>query len=205
MKKIVVVAVGVLLCLAGVAAPALAEDQSINFGGMGLFGPDVSASVFYAEYERMLNDNHSMFIRLGSLDYDYDDGWYEEEGDGPGVDFGIRRYASGDGMKGFFIGGTVGIWTTDWSYIDRDYPSSGNPYYSGEGSSTALKIDFEVGGRIPMGSSNVSFIPSFHIGSFISIDDECSSTVPGFIGQDCGNESEVGFYGLLGLALGVAF
>ncbi len=202
MKKIVAVAVGVLFCLAGAAAPALAQDQSINFGGMGLFGPDVSASVFYAEYERMLNDNHSMFIRLGSLDYDYDDGWYEEEGDGPGVDFGIRRYASGDGMKGFFIGGTVGIWTTDWSYIDRDYAPA-SQYYSGEGSSTALKIDFEIGGRIPMGSGNVSFIPSFHIGSFIGIDDECNSTsVPG---ADCGNESEVGFYGLLGLALGVAF
>ncbi|HAK59412.1 MAG TPA: hypothetical protein DCO77_03375 [Nitrospiraceae bacterium] len=200
MKKIVVVAVGVLFCLAGVSTPALAEDQSINFGGMGLVAPDLSASVFYAEYERMLNDNHSLFFRLGSLDYDYDDGEYKEDGDGPGVDFGIRRYFSGDGMKGFFIGGTVGIWTTDWTFSEPTAPLVDQ---AGEGSSTAAKIDFEVGGRIPMGSGNVWFIPSFHIGTFVSLDDECNST--SLPGASCTVESEVGFYGLLGLALGVAF
>lgn len=204
MKKIVVVAVGVLLCLAGVAAPgaALAEDNSINFGGMGIVAPDASGSVFYGEYERLMNKNLSLFVRLGSLDYSYDDGEYTEDGDGPGIDVGVRRYSSGDGMKGFYFGGAVGIWTTDWTYTDTYYVTT-SPYYSGKGDSTALKVDFEIGGRIPMGSSNWSFIPSFHIGSFIGVDDECNSTsVPG---ADCGVESEVGIYSLLGLGFGVEF
>lgn len=204
MKRLVVVLFGVLLSTALTAFPgsAFAKDNSINVGGVGMVGPDLSASVFLVEYERLMGNGISMFGRLGSLDYDFDDGWYKEEGDGPGFDIGMRKYMGGDRMKGFYIGMTIGLWWTEWTYTDTDYAPS-SQYYSGEGESTAVKVDFEVGGRFPLGESSVSLIPSFHIGNFFSIDDTCTSTsVPG---ADCGAESEVGFYGVFGLALGIGF
>ncbi len=205
MKRIMVLVFGALFVLAVTALPApasAAQDNSINIGGVGLAGPDLSASAFLVEYERHLGSGMSVFGRVGVLDYSFDDGWYKEDGDGPGFDIGIRKYMGSGTMKGFYLGGTVGIWTTSWTFTDADY-STFSPYYSGKGDTTALKVDLEIGGRFPLGSSPVSLMPSFHLGNFFNVDSTCTSTsVPG---ADCGNEGEVGFYGLLGLSVGIAF
>jgi len=205
MKNIIALVCGVLFALVVMALPgpvSAAQDNAINIGGLGLVGPDLSASAFIVEYERHLGSGMSVFGRVGVLDYSFDDGWYKEDGDGPGFDIGIRKYMGSNRMEGFYLGGTVGIWTTSWTYTDTDY-STFSQYYSGKGDTTSLKVDLEVGGRFPLGSSPVSLMPSFHLGNFFSIDNTCTSTV--VAGADCGNESEVGFYGLLGLSVGIAF
>ncbi|OGW37920.1 MAG: hypothetical protein A2X58_01170 [Nitrospirae bacterium GWC2_56_14] len=205
MKNIIVLVCGVLFALVVMALPGSVwaeQDNSINIGGLGLVGPDLSASAFIVEYERHMGSGMSVFGRVGVLDYSFDDGWYKEDGDGPGFDIGIRKYMGSNGMKGFYLGGTVGIWTTEWTFTDNDY-GTGSIYYRGKGDTTSLKVDIEVGGRFPLGSSPVSLMPSLHVGNFFNIDSTCTSTsVPG---ADCGNESEVGFYGLLGLSMGIAF
>jgi hypothetical protein len=190
----------VVMALPGPAFAAL--DNSINIGAVGVIGPDLSASAFLMEYERHLGGGMSVFGRVGVLDYSFDDGWYKEDGNGPGFDVGIRKYMGGRGMKGFYLGGTLGIWKTDWTFTDTNY-GSGSIYYSGKGDSTSLKVDLEVGGRFPLGSSPVALMPSFHVGHYFNIDSTCTSTsVPG---ADCGNEGKVGFYGVFGLSMGIAF
>lgn len=206
MKKIVALVCSILLALVVMALPCpvtAMDDNSINIGGLGMVGPDLSASVFLLEYEHHMGSGMSVFGRVGAFDYSYDDGWYREDGDGPGVDVGIRKYLGTNEMRGFYIGGTVGIWTTSWTFTDRNY-STFSKYYSGKGETTSFKIDFEVGGRLPLGSSPVSIIPSFHIGHFANIGSgSCTSTsVPG---ASCDNESDVGFYGVVGLSMGIAF
>lgn len=181
------------------AEGAKSKNNSFNIGVTGLVGPDLWASVVYGEYERLLSNRFSMFGRVGQLNYEYDDGTYIEEGNGPGIDIGVRLYPRGEGMKGFFIGGTVGYWKTDWEWTD----DAGTTYETkGEGSSNAVKVDFEIGGRINLGSETISLIPSAHIGNFFGISSDCKITKGS---GTCSDESELGFYGIIGLALGIAF
>lgn len=196
-------AVSVALLLGMFALPAVATAEpanSINLMGAGLVGPDLSASVFGLEYERLLNDSLSIMGRFANLDYKYDDDVYEEDGDGSGFDVGVRFYPGGNGMRGFFLGGNVGFWSTDWTWIDDK--DTGSPS-QGDGTTDSFKVEFEVGGRFPLGSETVSLMPAAHIGSFVGQDSECRQTQP--TAGTCTEESEVGFYVLRGLSLGIAF
>jgi hypothetical protein len=205
MKRIIVLVCGLLFALSVMAIPGpvrAAQDNSINIGGLGVVGPDLSASAFFVEYERHMGSGMAVFGRVGVLDYSFDDGWYKEDGDGPGFDVGIRKYMGSNSMKGFYLGGTLGIWKTSWTFTDKNY-GPGSIYYSGKGDTTSLKVDLELGSRFPLGSSPVALMPSFHVGHYFTMDSTCTSTsVPG---ADCGNEGEVGFYGVLGLSVGIAF
>ena len=96
---------------------AAAGDNSVNLGVAGAIGPDTTATLVFVEYERMLNNNLAILGRIGNLDYEYDDDVYLEEGDGPGLEVGVRVYPSGDG-KGFYYGGAAGLWFTEWDWVD---------------------------------------------------------------------------------------
>jgi hypothetical protein len=205
MNRIVPLFCSLLFILSIAAFPGsagAASRNSINLGGLGLVGPDLTAYALQVEYERLLGNGVSLFGRTGFLNYSYDDDIYEEDGDGPGLDIGVRKYFGRDEMKGFYIGGSLGIWKVDWTFTDHSYSTS-SPWFSGKGDSTALKLDLEIGGRIPLGSSPLAIRPSFHVGHYFDLDESCSSTsVPG---ADCGADSELGFYAVLGLAVGISF
>jgi hypothetical protein len=81
------------LCLAALfmlfpGTAAAAGNNAVNLGGAAAVGPDTSATLVFIEYERMLNDGLAILGRIGNLDYEYDDGDYLEEGDGPGFEVG---------------------------------------------------------------------------------------------------------------------
>ena len=172
-------------------------ENAVNIGAKGLVGPDISASVVFVEYERLTSNKISLVGRIGQLDYEYDDGVYIEEGDGPGVEVGLRFYPAGNGMKGFYLGANGGFWFTDWTWRD----DVGKSYETkGSGSSTAFDINFELGGRL--GSEKFVIIPTFNIGNFLSISDECSRTGSS---ASCDKGTELGFYAIIGLALGIGF
>lgn len=204
MKKFFLLGACLMFCvgIGAVSDSAFAQaDNSINVRGVGLLGADIAASVGFLEYERVLKDNLAVFGRIGQLSYEYDDDVYVEEGDGPGFEAGIRFYPSGEGMKGFYLGGSLGYWDTEWDWID----DQGEPYETrGSGSSTAINATFELGGRFNLGSESVSLIPSAHIGNFFSVEDECVVTQGPATACDSG-ETELGLYAVVGLALGFAW
>jgi hypothetical protein len=190
-----------MLAACVVAVPGLVSAQpsnSINLLGTGLVGPDILASVIGVEYERLLNDNMSIMGRFAKLDYEVDDGEYEEDGDGTGFDVGVRFYPSGSGMRGFFLGGNLGVWRTDWTWID----DKGTVFATaGKGSTDSFKVEFEIGGRIPLGTEIVSLVPAARLGSFVGQDSTCKN----YDGSQCSQGTDTGFYVLLGLSLGIAF
>lgn len=181
----VLLCVVVVSALIFVAAPGLvcAQDKpnSILVGGYGLVGPDVSASAVPVAYERQLADRFSLTVRQLSGGYDYDDGYYEEEGDFQGIGAGFRFYTSGE-MKGFFIGGGADIWTSEWDWID----DKGTAYESsGSGDSTGLNVSFRIGYRFMLAPA--FFVePGGQIGYFF-------------------NESEISIYAIGGVAVGIRF
>ena len=178
--------------------------NSINIGAGGMVGPDTSASAFTVEYERLLGSRVAIFGRGGSVRYTYDDGYYVEEGDPKGFDIGVRAYPMGSGgLKGFFVGGAIGFWSSEWTFTD----DKGYSYETrGKGDSKAVRADIEVGGRFNLGSESISLMPAFHIGHFFSTSESCSYTYPSArVGTNCGKESEVGLYGFFALSLGIAF
>jgi len=155
-----------IMILSAFCSPSVAAERAISIGGSGLAGPDLTASVIYVEYEQTIINKLSFYARGGQLSYDYDDDEYEEEGDGPGIEGGVRFYPSGDGLKGFFIGAGLGLWDTEWDWID----DKGTAWETrGSDDSTSVELHFIVGGRL---GSKVQFVPTFQIGSFLSTDAE---------------------------------
>jgi len=152
----------------------MAKDSIVSFGVSAASGADSSATMIFAEYERKLNDSIGLAFRVGSLDYEYDDGFYREQGDGPGVEAAVRIYTAGNGMKGFYYGGGAGIWLTSWDYSED--------FDSGSGDSTSLEVHFALGTRLA--NDKIEFNPSFQVGQFIS------------------SSAELGFYVLAGVAIG---
>ena len=150
--------------------------NSINLGAGGMVGPDTSAAAFFGEYERLLGSRVAIFGRVGSVSYTYDDGYYIEDGDPKGFDIGVRAYPMGSGgMKGFYVGGAIGFWKTEWTFTD----DKGYSYETrGKGNSSAIRADIEVGGRFNLGTETVSLIPAFHIGHFFGTSESCSYTYP---------------------------
>lgn len=207
MKKICMVVAAVILagvCLAAPGSGYAAAKNSVNIGAGGLVGPDLTASLFFAEYERLIAGKMALFVRGGQVHYSYDDGTYVEDGDPKGFDVGVRAYLTGHGaMKGFYIGGALGSWQTDWTFTD----DKGTSYESqGKGDSSAVRADLEVGARLPLGSERVSLMPAFHLGHFFSSSSSCEYTSPSYlVGTPCDKDTQVGFYGFLSVAVGIAF
>ncbi len=184
----------------GFAAP----ENSINIGGGGMIGRETTASAFFVEYERFIGSRMSVLARAGKVSYEYDDDFkYFEEGDPRGVDIGVRAYPLGGGMKGFYIGLSVGSWNTDWTFTS----DKGQAWETrGTGKTKAIRADVEVGGKFYLGSERVSLMPALHLGEFFSIDDSCSYTYPaGYIGTYCNRKSLLGFYGFYSLSVGISF
>lgn len=199
-KRGMVLAVVLCFSMMFFAGSASAAEQSVNGGFAmlpGLF--DTEATVFFVEYERVMGDKLTIFGRVGALDYEFNDGWYAEEGDGPGFDVGLRYYLTDKVLSALYIGGSLGLWTTDWTYADSSW--AGTQWFMGKGDSTAVKIEFEVGYRFQIPNTPVSVIPTFRTGTYLSIDDSCTT----LNGWPCANESEIGIYGVAGVSAGFAF
>jgi hypothetical protein len=149
-------------------AVALAEGNLVSFGFGGGSSFDSEGAVGFAEFERLLSDRLGLAFRAGVLDYEYDDGDNLEEGDGPGVEAAVRFYLGGTAPEGFYLGGGLGVWFTEWTYID-DYPYSYRR--AGSGDSTSLEVHFALGAHFAV-ADKVMLTPAFQIGSFISSDSE---------------------------------
>jgi len=171
-KALLMIVAGVALFFPGLVK---AEDNviSLGVGGGGAF--DSSGLVTFVEYERAMTDNLGLALRLAMLSYEYDDGYYWEDGDGPGVQATLRFYPS-EALKGFYLGGGTGIWLTEWDWADY--------YGSGSGDSSSVEVHFDIGARF---GSKVLINPLAQVGYFVS------------------SSAELGPYLFLGVAVGVPF
>jgi hypothetical protein len=177
------IALATSLLALGAAAPAAAGDA--NTVRLGFFVNPVG-TVAAAEYEYLMGGKVSMGARLGYLDYDYKDGSYREVGDGPGVEFIGRFYPHGQGHRGFYVGGAVGLWRTSWSWTDRfAFP------FRASGTSTAVDVNVNLGWKIPLGSERIYLDPNLAIGNFFSLSSD--------------DVELVGFYVAGGLSVGTVF
>lgn len=173
------------------AAPLAANamegpSNSVRFGGY--VNPDARVAV--VEYEKMFRDRISIGARVGALDYEYDDGSYEEEGDGNGVEFLFRFYPQGNGFKGFWFGAGVGFWQTDWSYTDpTDVPSADS------GDTDSINVNVSAGWKIPLTPKKFYIDPSITIGNYFGISSDSTYD----------NEPELGLYVAAGIAFGINF
>jgi hypothetical protein len=207
MNKWLAIILTVLIAhVALIAETVLAEsDNSINLGVGGVFQliPHCRANIFLAEYEHLLDSKIAVLARASGDDYRFDDGNYRETGRPRGADVGVRFYPGGNGMKGFFVGGALGYWTTDWSFNDNKGTSSET---QGKGDSKSLRADIDVGARIPVGYSSISIMPALHVGKFFS-STSCEYTAPGSVaGSSCSKNGEVGgYYGFLAVSVGIGF
>ncbi len=198
MKKIRITVIGagfsLILLLFSPFISFVNADDAFNFRLAGGGGEDLIAIAVYGEYEMSLSDDFSFVGRVGYLNYEFDDDNFDEEGDGPGIEAGFRIYPRSNAIEGFFIGGVVGVWDTDWDWIDN----KGRPSETrGSGSTLALHIGAEIGGKIPLGR-RVYLIPAVQIGNWSGLDDECEPA-------GCDKETELGFYGAGSLGVGVVF
>jgi hypothetical protein len=205
MKLLEIRKLGWALAAAGLLAAsggALAQDvkNSINLivGGVPPIGY-VKATVVMLEYERLITQKLSVFVRGSSLKYKYDDDEYEEEGDGRGFGGGVRFFPKG-GLRGFYVGGAVSSFKSTWDWID----DKGTSFTSrGDGESTSIQWGAEVGYRFNLGR-HVSLTPALNVGSWLGGDTTCNKTSPAPAGT-CDKESQLGFYGAVSVALGIAF
>ena len=126
-----------------------------------------------------------------------------EEGKPRGFDLGVRYYPAGNGMKGLFIGGTLGYWATNWTFTDYKGTASET---QGKGDSKSIRANVDIGARLPIGSSSVSIMPALQFGKFFS-STTCDYTAPASLaGTSCSKDGEVGgFYGFLAVSVGMGF
>jgi hypothetical protein len=206
MKRAFMVILFVATVTAGVmtAGSVCAEPThsfNLGYGGVVQTLPHCRLNVYIAEYERMLNSKIAVLGRISEVQYWSDDGKYKEQGRPWGVDIGARYYFTGD-MKGFFVGGTVGYWTADWTFNS----SIGQwDEATGKGTSESLRANVDIGGRFPIGSLPVSIMPAFNIGRYFS-STSCEYTTPAFlVGTTCSQDTEVEFYSFLAVSVGIGF
>jgi outer membrane autotransporter protein len=194
-----IVAAGALALSSG--AWAQEGKSSVNIGVGGVAGGDLNATVLMLEYERLVQQRLSVLGRYTNLKYKFDDGTYVEDGKGNGFGVGVRYYPAG-GMKGFFLGGGVGYFKSTWDFID----DKGKTFETrGTGDSSAFQWGGEVGYRFSLGE-RVSLTPALNIGSWVGGDNSCKYTSPASrVGTSCSKESQLGFYAVGSVALGIAF
>jgi hypothetical protein len=200
----IVLFVGVVAAAVMTAGSACAEPtNSVNlgYGGVVQTLPHCRLNIYIVELEHMLNSKIAVLGRGSEVQYWSDDGKYLEQGRPWGVDIGARYYPAG-GMKGFFIGGTVGYWTSDWTFTDNKGRFN---EVQGKGNSESLRANVDIGGRFQIGSSPVSIMPAFNFGKYFS-STSCQYTGPlSRIGRDCGQETEVEFYTFVAVTVGIGF
>ncbi len=208
MKRPLMVVLFVVAVAAGVMTPgAVVADEPANSVNLGVGGgfqlmPHCKGSVLFVEYERMLGSKIAVLGRGSGVHYTFDDGKYREDGRPRGIDVGVRYYTSGNGMEGFFIGGAVGYWKTDWTFTDN----KGTTFESqGEGDNKSIRADIDIGGRFPIASSSVSIMPAVHFGKFFT-SNSCEYTAPASrIGTPCSQTTEVDYYAFLAVLVGIKF
>ena len=207
MKRPLVLVLFVVAVAAGVMPPGTvcaepANSVNLGFGGVPRLMKHCKANVYIVEYEHMLSESKFAVLGRGSeVDYKFDDGKYLEEGKPWGVDVGARYYPSG-GMKGFFIGGTVGYWMADRTFTDNKGTLN---ELQGEGDPHSIRANVDIGGRFPIGSSSVSIVPALNIGKYFT-STSCKYTAPAsLIGTACSRDTEVQAYIFLALTVGIGF
>jgi len=206
MKKSFMAVLFAAALAAGVTAPGTifakpANSVNLGIGGVMQTMPHCKANLYIVEYEHMLDSKVSVLGRGSALHYHFDDGKYLEDGRPRGADIGARYYLAGD-MKGFFIGGTLGYWTADWTFTHNKGRSN---EYQGKGNTDSLRANLDIGARFLIGSSSVSIIPALNIGKFIE-STACEYTSPASsVGISCSQQSEVDYYLFLSVMAGIAF
>jgi hypothetical protein len=188
------------LCVASILATgsAQAAGPTNSIRAAALINP--IGNVRMVEYEKMFADKVSIGARVGALSYDYDDGDYEEEGDGTGAEFLVRLYPGGDGFKGFYFGGAVGYWKTDWEWREDFWTPAGVWI---EGKSESLNLNVGVGWKIPLAGNKLYIDPSITIGNYFDLDSETDAQWRGTVYDD--ENEELGFYVAGGIAVGFNF
>lgn len=189
MQKLVTVqklaAAMTLASLIGLGANTATAAEYTNTVRAGFFVNPVG-TVGAVEYEHLLGNRVSLGARLGYLDYDYKDGSYRETGNGPGAEFLVRFYPGGQGHRGFYIGGGIGYWNSDWKWTDpNDTPTSDS------GTGAAVNVNINIGWKIPLGSDRVYIDPNLAIGNFFSVNSD--------------DTADLGFYVAGGLSVGFNF
>ena len=194
-----VAAASLLAASGGALAQGVKNSINLVVGGVPPIGY-VKATVVMLEYERLITQKISVFGRGSSLKYKYDDDTYEEEGDGRGIGVGVRFFPKG-GLRGFYVGGAVSSFKSTWDWVD----DKGTSFTSrGDGESTSIQWGAEVGYRFNLGTDRVSLTPALNVGSWVGADTTCNKTSPPPAGT-CSKESQLGFYGAVSVALGIAF
>lgn len=207
MKRPVVLVLFIVFAVAGVMQPGTVRAQTsdsvnLGFGGLPRLMKHCDADVYIIEYEHMISGSQFTVLGRGSeVDYTFDDGIYREEGKPKGVEAGVRYYFTG-GMKGFFIGGTVGYWTADWTFTsDKGTVNEA----LGKGDTDSVRANLDMGGRFPIGSSSVAIVPALNIGKFFS-STSCEYTAPALlIGTACSQDTKVDAYVFLTVMVGIGF
>lgn len=131
------------------------DSNTIGIKAGGIIHGYGSALLLRAEYEHSFTGFISIAPSLNYMSYDYEDGSYYEEGDGPGVGCSVRFYPREDYQRGFWIGPGVTVFNIDW-----EWNASG---WRGEDSFIGVAPALEMGGKIKLGD-HVYFDPSFAIG-----------------------------------------
>lgn len=176
--------------------------NSINFGLGGLNAmPHCKARVYTLEYEHRFTPTIAILGRGSGVFYTSDDDDYLEDGRLRGVDVGVRYYQAGQ-LQGFYTGGSLGYWQGDWTFTQhRGTPSQ----WDGEADSDSLRVNVDLGYRIPLRNTNVSIMPEINLGKFFS-SSACEYIAPASqIGAPCHVKSVVDAYIFAGVTIGVTF
>ncbi len=184
----------------GASGAELADSINLGLGGLNPMA-HCNATVYLIEYEHPLTPTTSILGRGSGVNYRYNNGNYREDGRLQGLDVGARYYLDG-GMQGFFVGGSLGYWKGDWTFTQyQNSPSQ----WQGKANSNSVRLNIELGDRIPIQGTNISIMPEANLGKFFS-SRSCEVTAPSAqAGTACSQKSEVNAYLFLGVTVGLAF
>jgi hypothetical protein len=177
-------------------------DSSLNIGLGGLNPkPHCKARIYILEYEHRMTPALAMVGRGSGVNYTDDDSDYLEDGRLRGIEIGARYYRTGQ-MQGLYVGGSLGYWQGDWTFIQR---RNSPGQLEGEADTDALRVNIDLGYRIPIRGTNVSIMPEVNIGKFF-MSSSCDYTAPASqVGTACDQNSVVEGYAFAGVSVGVAF
>jgi len=201
MRLLILLAVAAAMTAPATVSAEPADSINLGFGGVPALMKHCKADVYIVEYEHMLTSKLSVLGRGSEVVYKFDDGEYVEEGKPRGGEIGGRYYPGG-GMKGFFIGGSVGYWRTDWTFRhNKDLPTE----VRGESVTDSIRANLDIGGRFPINSSNISIMPELNIGRFFPSTTCSYTSPPSQVGAPCSQETEVKAYVFLAVMAGIGF
>lgn len=152
---------------------------------------DLGATVLMVEYERQVRPKMTVYGRVSSLDWEWDDDVYVEDGKGTGFGGGVRFYRE-SALKGFFVGAGISSFKSKWNWTEGTA--------SGSGKTSAIQWGAEVGYRFAL-SPRMTIAPVLQAGQWVGADDTCRNSD----GSPCTKESELGFYVVPSVSLTIAF